>query len=264
MQYETKNAHKPENWPANTREQILDLLCEDVKKFKNNPSYKTREVLIALTCEHDLNLNDNCGMVRVTEYEVGILNYLYFVGNMYQLSSLKTYIYNIVAQVTRLQKINSWFESMINSDKKDAYRVIPYEQGLMLPMRLYHLAYQKFTIEKEKTFAEQLIEIVEKTLEMCQEEEEINSLTHSYTSMLFDISNMHGSKREKLWEFTREELHKLLELEAKLLKMNKQCANIRPVKGVLMEIKLNGKLIIKCSNCGNQYEIDMELIAWFL
>lgn len=153
---------------------------------------------------------------------------------------------------------------MINSDKKDAYRVIPYEQGLMLPMRLYHLAYQKFTIEKEKTFAEQLIEIVEKTLEMCQEEEEINSLTHSYTSMLFDISNMHGSKREKLWEFTREELHKLLELEAKLLKMNKQSANIRPVKGVLMEIKLNGKLIIKCSNCGNQYEIDMELIDWFL
>ena len=110
----------------------------------------------------------------------------------------------------------------------------------------------------------QLIEIVEKTLEMCQEEEEINSLTHSYTSMLFDISNMHGSKREKLWEFTREELHKLLELEAKLLKMNKQSANIRPVKGVLMEIKLNGKLIIKCSNCGNQYEIDMELIDWFL
>ena len=99
---------------------------------------------------------------------------------------------------------------------------------------------------------------------MCQEEEEINSLTHSYTSMLFDISNMHGSKREKLWEFTREELHKLLELEAKLLKMNKQSANIRPVKGVLMEIKLNGKLIIKCSNCGNQYEIDMELIDWFL
>ena len=33
----------------------------------------------------------------------------------------------------------------------------------------------------------QLIEIVEKTLEMCQEEEEINSLTHSYTSMLLDI-----------------------------------------------------------------------------
>ncbi|MBS5415711.1 hypothetical protein [Intestinibacter bartlettii] len=135
---------------------------------------------------------------------------------------------------------------MINSDKKDAYRVIPYEQGLMLPMRLYHLAYQKFTIEKEKTFAEQLIEIVEKTLEMCQEEEEINSLTHSYTSMLFDISNMHGSKREKLWEFTREELHKLLELEAKLLKMNKQCANIRPVKGVLMMMISN--FILKSRN----------------
>ena len=44
---------------------------------------------------------------------------------------------------------------------------------------------------------------------------------------------MHGSKREKLWEFTREELYKLLAIEAKLLRMNKQPANIRPVKGVL-------------------------------
>lgn len=246
MHYEAKNADKPENWPANAREQILDVLCECVEEFKNNPSYKTREVLLALTCEHDLNLNDNYGLVRVTEYEVGILNYLYLVGNTYQISSLKTYLYNIITQVTRLQKITSWCNPVINSDEEDAYRVIPYEQGLMFPMRLYHLAYQKFTIEKERTFAEQLIEIVEGILGICQNEEEIDSLTHSYTSMLLDISNMHGSKREKLWEFTREELYKLLELEARLLKLNKQPANIRPVKGVLMMMISN--FILKSRN----------------
>ena len=61
-------------------------------------------------------------------------------------------------QVTRLQKITSWFNPVINCDEENTYRVIPYEQGLMFPLRLYHIAYQKFTIEKNKSFAEQLIE----------------------------------------------------------------------------------------------------------
>ena len=246
MYYEEKTAEKPEKWPANAREQILDTLCECVEEFKKNPSYKTREVLLSLTCEHDLNLNENSGLVRVTEYEVGILNFLYLVGNAYQISSLKTYIYNIITQVTRLQKITSWFNPVINCDEENTYRVIPYEQGLIFPLRLYHIVYQKFTIEKNKSFAEQLIEIVEETLKSCQTEEEIDTLTHSYTSMLLDISNMHGSKREKLWEFTREELYKLLAIEAKLLRMNKQPANIRPVKGVLMMMISNS--ILKSRN----------------
>ena len=98
MYYEKETAEKPEKWPANAREQILDTLCECVEKFEKNPSYKTREVLLSLTCEHDLNLNENFGLVRVTEYEVGILNFIYLVGNTYQISSLKTYIYNIIAE----------------------------------------------------------------------------------------------------------------------------------------------------------------------
>ena len=65
---EPRNNHeKQEKWPANAREQILDTLCECVEKFEKNPSYKTREVLLSLTCEHDLNLNENSGLVRVTE-----------------------------------------------------------------------------------------------------------------------------------------------------------------------------------------------------
>lgn len=40
----------------------------------------------------DLNLNDEFWIGSgVTEYEVGILNFLYLVDNAYQISSLKTY-----------------------------------------------------------------------------------------------------------------------------------------------------------------------------
>ena len=48
MYYEKETAEKPEKWPANAREQILDTLCECVEKFEKNPSYKTREVYFSL------------------------------------------------------------------------------------------------------------------------------------------------------------------------------------------------------------------------
>ena len=50
---------------------------------------------------------------------------------------------------------------MINCDEENTYRVIPYEQGLMFPLRLYHIVCWRFAIEKNKSFAEQLMEIVE-------------------------------------------------------------------------------------------------------
>ena len=37
MYYEKETADKPEKWPANAREQILDTLCECVEKFEKNP-----------------------------------------------------------------------------------------------------------------------------------------------------------------------------------------------------------------------------------
>lgn len=101
MQYEEKFAEKSQDWPANAREQTLDALCDCVEKFKNNPSYKTREVLLSLTSGHDLNQHAGYGMVRVTEYEVAIINYLYMVGNAYQITSLKTYLYDLITQATR-------------------------------------------------------------------------------------------------------------------------------------------------------------------
>ena len=48
MYYEKETAEKPEKWPANAREQILDTLCECVEKFEKNSSYKTREVYFSL------------------------------------------------------------------------------------------------------------------------------------------------------------------------------------------------------------------------
>lgn len=80
------------------------------------------------------------------------------------------------------------------------------------------------------------MEIVEETLESSQTEDEINTLTHSYTSMLLDISNMHGSKREKLWEFTREELYKLLAIINPVCLHEKNSNNVKNINNIRIRI----------------------------
>lgn len=87
---------------------------------------------------------------------------------------------------------------MINCDEENTYRVIPYEQGLMFPLRLYHIVCWRFAIEKNKSFAEQLMEIVEETLESCQTEDEINTLTHSY--QIAWVTYINGKLKDSLIE----------------------------------------------------------------
>ncbi len=234
MEIEEKMAEKPEDWPANARESMLEAICEKVEEFRENPSYKTREVLLSLVCNHDLNQSTGIGLMRVTEYEVATINYLYMIGAAHQINSLKIYLYDLITETTRLQKIMSWCNPVLGANDEDAARIITYEEGLMLPLKLYHFAYQKYTIEKELPFAEQLVSVVNGVRQVSKTEDEINSIAYAYSALLHDISNMHGSKKERIWEFTREELLKLFKLEAKILKMNNQSPITRPTKGILI------------------------------
>ena len=72
-----KISEKPEGWLKNSREWKLDVLCERMEEFKNNPTHKNREIIIALASEHDMNETSGYGWVRITEYEVGLINYLF-------------------------------------------------------------------------------------------------------------------------------------------------------------------------------------------
>lgn len=108
MGIEEKVAEKPKDWPMNAREMALEAVCEKVEEFRKNPSYKTREVLLSLVCNHDLNQSTGIGLMRVTEYEVATINYLYMIGAAHQINSLKVYLYDLITETTRLQKIMSW------------------------------------------------------------------------------------------------------------------------------------------------------------
>lgn len=231
MDYEVE-ANKPKDWPANAREFSLEQICKAAKEFRENPNYKSRELLLALISQHDLNQGGAYGLMRVTEYEVGIINYLYILGSMLQMNSIKVYLYELVGATTRLQKMSSWFSPIIHEESD--INIKAYDEGLILSLKLYHYAYQIFNVEKDKTFAEQIVYIVNEILGENPNEEVIATITQAYVSMLNDISYMHGNSRNNIWKFTREELELIFRLEAKLIKLNLQSPIVRPLKGVLM------------------------------
>lgn len=242
---------RPADWPKNGREDRLDCIWEKLDEFEKNPSYKTREVLLTVVNDSDLNQFTSFGMMRFTEYEAELINLIYVRAAQLQINSVKVYLYNLITEATRLQKISSWSSQVIGEDgAEDAYRIKPYEEILLLPLKLYHFAYQKFTILKDASFCDQLLSVVNEVRKESKSKEELDTILYAYSAMLNDISYMRGNKKEKLWEFDRDELLSLFSLEADLLKANGKNPSLRPTRGVLMTQISN--FILKSRNDYNQ------------
>lgn len=224
--------NKPSDWPANNREVMLENIYNAAEEFENNPGYKSKELLLALVSEHDLNQSSHTGLYRVTEFEVQLINILYSIGAAYQINALKTFLYEVVGDTTRMHKAVSWCAPIL--DQSDTLSIKEYDCILALPLRLYHYSYQKFNLEKDKSFSDQIIELINSLLEKDSSDMKVNSLTKAYISMMNDLGYMHGTKKENIWKFSRKELKQLFELESKLIKMNNQSPVVRPLKGVLM------------------------------
>ena len=168
---EIKYAEKPEKWPDNAREYVLDRVLKATEEFRDNPSYITKERLLSWISDYDLNQRSYLGRYRVTEYEVSIINTLYFYGAMSNINALKAYLYELVGETARLQKNMAYMSEVIN--EKEGIGIAAYEQGLMLQLKLYYFAYLKFTVEKNKSFSEQLISVVEDSMNLSKTAEEI-------------------------------------------------------------------------------------------
>ena len=240
MEFEFTTAQKPKDWPKNAREQDLERIKRAIDEFEQNPGYRTREVLITMFSDFDLNQTAALGMHRVCEYEVAIINGLFMWGWTHLLPSLKCYLYNIVGQTARMQKLFSYFGG--SKEQKEPIGVTVYEKGLLLPLRLYYFAYQSFTVYKDKPFAEKIIEVVNEFKQVIMDEAvpsnnkefSLETLARSYVTMLNDISYFHGNKKEGIWKFDRNELKMLLSLESELCELTHQNPAERPLFGVLM------------------------------
>ncbi len=243
-----ETTEKPGDWPQNRREWILEVLCEQIEKFADDPTYLNRERLIALASEHDLNETSAFGLIRFTEYEVGLINYLYIASNTYQINSVKVYLYDLISDAAYVHKWKINIKPLIKKENEEEF--IEVYDELYCPLRMYYLAYHKFITEKDKTFANQLISLIREVLKYDDSKESIESVTDAYVPLLNDLSYMRGSKKQSIWKFSREELTELFDLEAELLKRNNDSPIKRPMKGVLMTQISN--FILKSRNGYNE------------
>ena len=104
----TTEKDKLDNLLANEHELMIEQIGDCVNEFIKEPNYVNREILISLISQHDLNQGIGRGLLRVTEYEVGIINALYLQGKYYQINALITYLYDLITQITQIHKIASW------------------------------------------------------------------------------------------------------------------------------------------------------------
>jgi hypothetical protein len=122
-----------------------------MEKFRVNPTHKNREILIALASEHDMNETSGYGVVRITKYEVGLINYLYLVSTTYQINSVKVYLYDLISETTYIHKWMVNLKTVLGKGGNEKQFVETYN-GSNLPLKPYHLTYQKFIMEKDDDF----------------------------------------------------------------------------------------------------------------
>lgn len=274
MQYKIIETDKPDNWPINMAEQSLESILIALDCFTKNPGYVTKETLISVISNYDLNERAFIGEYRVADYEVAAINGMYYQGLAMNLPSLPAYLYSFVGERARVHKMTAYILSSINKEKREDVYIEPYN-GLCLSIKLYYFAYLAFNMDKDKPFAEKIIEVVEGLMSdifsaegMTEKdrEEELFELSRSYTMMLNDLSYFHGNKKEGIWKFNREELTKLFNLEAKLIKLTHQKPNEAPLRGVLMTQISN--FILKSRHDYNQDYIckyvskDVAELSW--
>lgn len=239
----TKIEDKPKDWPANEIELHLDNISNCLDEFVKKPNHETKEILISLVSNYDLNQQSHLGILRTTKYEVAQINSLFIRAQLYNISPLKVYLYELIGTKTRIQKIASWFP-----EAKETVEISEFK-GLFPQLLLYHITYQTYILNKDKEYAEYLIEYAQTVIEQ-KNSKLYEKFLRYFISMLNDISYFSCTRTAGIWAFNRDEIYRLFKLVSELIKLSKQNPLERPLKGVLMTCISN--YILKSRNNYNE------------
>jgi len=224
------SAHRPDDWPCNDRENRLDILTKAFNDFVEKPSFATKEVLVTFACEHDLNQNCSFGRFRIDPYEGAAINGLYMQSLMYNITSVRAYVYEHIARLTRLHKI---VRMMDNEHVMQLDENIKAFEGLFPPLKLFYAAYQAYIYNKDKELSYYICEIVRRSVEDGRDANYTKYIQRAFVNLLNDVSYARGAKADYLFKFSREELKDLFALQAEVLDSVGEDPSVRPLMGVL-------------------------------
>lgn len=229
---------KPENWPLNAFEDLLERVQTAMIKFLDNPGFQTREVLVSLINAHDFNQQSVFGDYRIVDYEVAILNFLFMKSLEICYPSLRCFLYSFIGFRTRMQKmIHLASQNIPEIDEALPINIEAYENGLHPTLFQYYKQYQYYTINKENTFSEVLCLFANNEINYCTENKNVKSLEifeRSFTTIFNDISFARGNKAEDIWRFDRKELISLFSVQAQMLNVLGRKPSERPLRTMLI------------------------------
>ena len=234
MQQEEDIFAKPNDWPCNRLEQVIELVDRAYCDFSNNPNYRTREVLVSATSLYDFNQISSIGRFRITPYEIRLLNTFWVCARWYNISSLLMFVYLVVSELCMMDRmIDIVKQGLCGQGMKyppEDWRSYEY---LHKPLMLFYEAYDDFRSRKEGRFDKSVISVANKVLQGVDSKELLFDIAKTVTIMLSDLSCMMGSKRDGMMRLSREELKNIFSFEFDLLYRSDQNPVGRPLSGQL-------------------------------
>lgn len=237
---------KPDGWPTyNLREAKIYRVWQRVRDFYKSPDPMHRDMMLREAfCRQRGDLPSVGPKYRISEYEVVVLTRIYLAGCCFNSWILRLFAYHVVMEwidSDRFYENNNrglLIDQMVITESRKRKDLLP------LQLRLFYETYYECCEDwASRRFGAILHDVCAKKLEQKHNRQELWEIEHAIVSLLYDISGNLGTDRDMRLALNRDEISKLIELEAKVLHKRGVSIMRRPLKGTLM-IQLSN-LILK-------------------
>lgn len=227
---------KPNKWPRNTRELRLDQIDKAIGDFQKDPNYASRERLVSLSFDYDANQIGSIGdMSGVSPYEISLVQNIYKAGSFHNILSLRIFALRVIAEWVLMDRMVLRFEGFLKSQRaRVPCKASDWFRYLGLNFQLLYTAIDNYQDTKSTRMSDILIALASDLMKIHNTEYAYGRIAHDFILLIYDLSCTLGSKHDQMFEFTREEIKRLTEFEANLLKRVKCTPFDGHLKGVLM------------------------------
>ena len=242
---------RPVNWPTcNLREAKIERVWQRVRDFYKKPDPMNRDMMLREAfCRQRGDLPSVGPKYRISEYEVAVLKRIYLAGCCFNSWTLKLFAYHVVMEWIDSDRFYENNNRMLPIDQMVVTESIKRRDLLPLQLRLFYEAYYECCEDwASRRFGMILYNVCAKKLEQKHNKKELWEIERAIVSLLYDISGNLGTDRDSRLALNRDEISKLVELEAKVLHQRGVSIMRRPLKGTLM-IQLSN-LILKSRHGG--------------
>ena len=158
MNIESNDVKEPIDWPINGKEASLSNVYTYFERFIDDPNYHNKEMLLTLVNQDDLNETNDLGIYRVTDYEIMLINSIYLYSKVTGCTDGVLYIYRLLTRSFVMRKMYYMTVEQDNYNFEYIMANDDYMDGLLPELKLFYYIYAIFRWNKDKTFAECLIQ----------------------------------------------------------------------------------------------------------